>query len=169
MIAGVMSFLKANTGILFLFVGTMAGAGVLGSLAGVVPLMTSVDISQANSEWQIPNVDPANLDQLSDSLTIEGKWVIDPRTLRQRALQADRQNQDQEPSDGDVAQWTLLGLADEGDGPFAIIQVEGQNELTFGSAGDELPSGERIISLSDTSMLVQTENGSKQYRLFRRD
>ena len=144
---------------------TCAAALIVGGLFASIPFIRPVQFEQADSVWQVPQLNRFDVSSLSESLRADGQWVVDPRTLLLREREANRQ-QEQTPQAVAPMDWTLLGLVGEGEERYAVILLSETNALLYSAPGDDLPTGEVIMNLTETTMSVRSADGQRQYRLF---
>lgn len=71
------------------------------------------------------------------------------------------------PEDADpVSNWRLIGIVREGANQKILLIEDGETRLKEAILGDRLPGGEKLISISENTIEIESDDGKAQISLF---
>ena len=141
-----------------LYIGIVLLSGLFGLLLTIVDNDISPPASDQSSLWALPTYSQSvgltsSVEKMLANPLFGGKPVI---------LKEEEDSEDADP----VSNWRLIGIVREGTNQTILLIEEGETKLKEAIVGNRLPGGEKLISISENQIEIESDDGKSQISLF---
>ena len=132
--------------------------GILGVLFAVISGQSANDIPNRTDTWALPQSTPFSLSSSIEDILINPIFGGTPVVIATE--------EEVEVVEKEVGSWTLIGIIAEGKTRTILYKDGESGRLIEARTGDQLPSGEQIVSIKENSIELVLENEQIRISLF---